>query len=70
MARLVQLTTEIEHVSSELDSQNYDLPSEDKQQLLKAARDLVEKLEGPDVGVWKVLYGVSFSSSHKICAMK
>jgi hypothetical protein len=35
------------------------MSSEEKQKLLKAANELVGKLEGPDVGIWKVVFGVS-----------
>lgn len=69
MAKFAKLTEEIGSTIQELDSKEaISLPSpEEKQQLLIAAKELVDKLEGPEVGVWRVLYGVSikkWSSYH------
>lgn len=59
MANFSQLTKEIENASSELESQNVDITPQEKQHLLKAAKEMVDQLEGPVVGIWRVLYGVS-----------
>lgn len=32
---------------------------QEKQNLLEVAKELVDKLEGPEVGIWKILFGVS-----------
>lgn len=57
MSQLAQLTNAIENASVELDTSNF--PAQDKQQLLTAARKLVDRLEDPEIGIWKVSLGVS-----------
>lgn len=61
MANFSQLTKEIENVSSELESPDAGITPQERQKLLTAARDMVDKLEGPLVGIWKVLFGVCIS---------
>ncbi|KAJ8064891.1 hypothetical protein OCU04_007196 [Sclerotinia nivalis] len=58
-----KLTNEIRSASESLDSPTYAIPLHEKQDLLSAAKELVEKLEGPEIGVWRVVFGVSRSLS-------
>ncbi|KAF7954945.1 uncharacterized protein EAE97_000204 [Botrytis byssoidea] len=47
----------IERISGVLDSSTPEMTSLEKQGLLSAAKQLVEKLEGPEIGIWKVVFG-------------
>ena len=47
----------LETAAKGLDSDNID--AEDKLKLLKEAKSLVEKLEGPEIAIWRVVWGVS-----------
>ena len=59
MAQFTQLTKEIENTINELESNQSSFQPKEKQQLLIAARELVDKLEEPEVAIWRVFYGVS-----------
>jgi hypothetical protein len=54
-----KLTTEIKRALEDSDSLINDDSLQSKQDLLSAAKQLVEKLEAPEVGIWKVVFGVS-----------
>lgn len=54
----------IERISEGLDSSTSGMTLHEKQGLLSAAKQLVEKLEGPEIGIWKVVFGVSKRLSH------
>jgi len=60
---LNKATETVEDASRALDIPMSFTTGQDRERLLDAAKDLVEKLEGPEVGVWRVLYGVSDSIS-------
>lgn len=47
----------IETAAKGVDSDNID--AEDKHKLLKEAKSLVEKLEGPEIAIWRAVWGVS-----------
>jgi hypothetical protein len=59
-----QLTNEIRLATETLSSCGDGSSPEQKQDLLIAATELVEKLEGPEVGIWRVVFGVSVKYPH------
>lgn len=61
ISKIVQLTNEIKLGSEALDLSSEPTLLQEKQKLLAAANELVEKLEGPEPGIWKVVFGVSKS---------
>ena len=56
-----KLTNEIKRALEDLDSPINEDSLHLKQNLLSAAKQLVEKLEAPEVGIWRVVFGVSKS---------
>lgn len=63
MAQLANLTKDIETAVNGLGSKKTIPSPEEEQQLLIAARKLVDRLEGPELGVWRVLNGVSIQKN-------
>ncbi|KAF7957958.1 hypothetical protein EAE96_003525 [Botrytis aclada] len=47
----------IKRISEGLDSSTSKMILREKEELLSAAKQLVEKLEGPEIGIWKVVFG-------------
>ncbi|TVY82820.1 hypothetical protein LSUE1_G002916 [Lachnellula suecica] len=56
-SNITHLTDEINLASKALDVPGNEVPFQEKQKLLTAAKDLVDQLEGPEVGIWKVVFG-------------
>lgn len=54
-----EYTNKIKGVSEALDSSSNVMSLQEKENLLYTAKQLVEKLEGPEIGIWKVVFGVS-----------
>jgi len=53
------LSDEIRLASQALNAPGDDISLQEKQMLLVAARELVDKLEGPEIAIWRVVFGVS-----------
>jgi hypothetical protein len=56
---IAQLASDIEHAAEKFNTTDTFESAQEKQRLLLATRSLLDKLEGPEVGIWRVMFGVS-----------